>query len=230
MECPFCGFENENDESVCNSCGKTMDFPLNNSNIENSQPKVDKNRTSIDNNNQPNNKVDVHYYPNNNEYNNQNQYQNNQGYNNQNQYQNNQGYNNQNQYQNNQGYNNQNQYQNNQGYNNQNPNNYPNNQGYNNQNPNNYPNNQGYNNQYNRPYNTKSKGIGLLLGFLITGAGLCYVDKWADGIAMFFLCWILNIIGVLTLGLGFIPAIALWIYSLIKTSEYIDAYNEGRPY
>ena len=192
MECPFCGFENENDESVCNSCGKTMDFPLNNSNIENSQPKVDKNRTSIDNNNQPNNKVDVHYYPNNNEYNNQNQYQNNQGYNNQNQYQNN--------------------------------------QGYNNQNPNNYPNNQGYNNQYNRPYNTKSKGIGLLLGFLITGAGLCYVDKWADGIAMFFLCWILNIIGVLTLGLGFIPAIALWIYSLIKTSEYIDAYNEGRPY
>ena len=218
MECPVCGFENENDESVCNSCGKTMDFPLNNSNIENSQPKVDKNRTSIDNNNQPNNKVDVHYYPNNNEYNNQNQYQNNQGYNNQNQYQNNQGYNNQNQY------------QNNQGYNNQNPNNYPNNQGYNNQNPNNYPNNQGYNNQYNRPYNTKSKGIGLLLGFLITGAGLCYVDKWADGIAMFFLCWILNIIGVLTLGLGFIPAIALWIYSLIKTSEYIDAYNEGRPY
>ena len=206
MECPFCGFENENDESVCNSCGKTMDFPLNNSNIENSQPKVDKNRTSIDNNNQPNNKVDVHYYPNNNEYNNQNQYQNNQGYNNQNQY------------------------QNNQGYNNQNPNNYPNNQGYNNQNPNNYPNNQGYNNQYNRPYNTKSKGIGLLLGFLITGAGLCYVDKWADGIAMFFLCWILNIIGVLTLGLGFIPAIALWIYSLIKTSEYIDAYNDGRPY
>ena len=192
MECPFCGFENENDESVCNSCGKTMDFPLNNSNIENSQPKVDKNRTSIDNNNQPNNKVDVHYYPNNNEYNNQNQYQNNQGYNNQNQYQNN--------------------------------------QGYNNQNPNNYPNNQGYNNQYNRPYNTKSKGIGLLLGFLITGAGLCYVDKWADGIAMFFLCWILNIIGVLTLGLGFIPAIALWIYSLIKTSEYIDAYNDGRPY
>ena len=191
MECPFCGFENEN-ESVCNSCGKTMDFPLNNSNIENSQPKVDKNRTSIDNNNQPNNKIDVHYYPNNNEYNNQNQYQNNQGYNNQNQYQNN--------------------------------------QGYNNQNPNNYPNNQGYNNQYNRPYNTKSKGIGLLLGFLITGAGLCYVDKWADGIAMFFLCWILNIIGVLTLGLGFIPAIALWIYSLIKTSEYIDAYNEGRPY
>lgn len=180
MECPFCGFENENDESVCNSCGKTMDFPLNNSNIENSQPKVDKNRTSIDNNNQPNNKVDVHYYPNNNEYNNQNQYQNNQGYNN--------------------------------------------------QNPNYYPNNQGYNNQYNRPYNTKSKGIGLLLGFLITGAGLCYVDKWADGIAMFFLCWILNIIGVLTLGLGFIPAIALWIYSLIKTSEYIDAYNEGRPY
>ncbi|WP_302290466.1 hypothetical protein [Methanosphaera stadtmanae] len=206
MECPFCGFENENDESVCNSCGKTMDFPLNNSNIENSQPKVDKNRTSIDNNNQPNNKVDVHYYPNNNEYNNQNQYQNNQGYNNQNQY------------------------QNNQGYNNQNPNNYPNNQGYNNQNLNYYPNNQGYNNQYNRPYNTKSKGIGLLLGFLITGAGLCYVDKWADGIAMFFLCWILNIIGVLTLGLGFIPAIALWIYSLIKTSEYIDAYNEGRPY
>ena len=206
MECPFCGFENENDESVCNSCGKTMDFPLNNSNIEKSQPKVDKNRTSIDNNNQPNNKVDVHYYPNNNEYNNQNQYQNNQGYNNQNQY------------------------QNNQGYNNQNPNNYPNNQGYNNQNPNNYPNNQGYTNQYNRPYNTKSKGIGLLLGFLITGAGLCYVDKWADGIAMFFLCWILNIIGVLTLGLGFIPAIALWIYSLIKTSEYIDAYNEGRPY
>ena len=218
MECPFCGFENENDESVCNSCGKTMDFPLNNSNIENSQPKVDKNRTSIDNNNQPNNKVDVHYYPNNNEYNNQNQYQNNQGYNNQNQYQNNQGYNNQNQY------------QNNQGYNNQNPNNYPNNQGYNNQNLNYYPNNQGYNNQYNRPYNTKSKGIGLLLGFLITGAGLCYVDKWADGIAMFFLCWILNIIGVLTLGLGFIPAIVLWIYSLIKTSEYIDAYNEGRPY
>ena len=222
MECPFCGFENENDESVCNSCGKTMDFPLNNSNIENSQPKVDKNRTSIDNNNQPNNKVDVHYYPNNNEYNNQNQYQNNQGYNNQNP----------NNYPNNQGYNNQNpnNYPNNQGYNNQNPNNYPNNQGYNNQNPNNYPNNQGYNNQYNRPYNTKSKGIGLLLGFLITGAGLCYVDKWADGIAMFFLCWILNIIGVLTLGLGFIPAIALWIYSLIKTSEYIDAYNEGRPY
>ena len=206
MECPFCGFENENDESVCNSCGKTMDFPLNNSNIENSQPKVDKNRTSIDNNNQPNNKVDVHYYPNNNEYNNQNQYQNNQGYNNQNP----------NNYPNNQGYNNQNQYQNNQGYNNQNLNYYPN--------------NQGYNNQYNRPYNTKSKGIGLLLGFLITGAGLCYVDKWADGIAMFFLCWILNIIGVLTLGLGFIPAIALWIYSLIKTSEYIDAYNEGRPY
>ena len=222
MECPFCGFENENDESVCNSCGKTMDFPLNNSNIENSQPKVDKNRTSIDNNNQPNNKVDVHYYPNNNEYNNQNQYQNNQGYNNQNP----------NNYPNNQGYNNQNpnNYPNNQGYNNQNPNNYSNNQGYNNQNPNNYPNNQGYNNQYNRPYNTKSKGIGLLLGFLITGAGLCYVDKWADGIAMFFLCWILNIIGVLTLGLGFIPAIALWIYSLIKTSEYIDAYNEGRPY
>ena len=200
MECPFCGFENENDESVCNSCGKTMDFPLNNSNIENSQPKVDKNRTSIDNNNQPNNKVDVHYYPNNNEYNNQNQYQNNQGYNNQNP----------------------NNYPNNQGYNNQNLNYYPNNQGYNNQNPN--------NNQYNRPYNTISKGIGLLLGFLITGAGLCYVDKWADGIAMFFLCWILNIIGVLTLGLGFIPAIALWIYSLIKTSEYIDAYNEGRPY
>lgn len=89
--------------------------------------------------------------------------------------------------------------------------------------------NQGYNNQQVRPQNQKSKAVGLILNILVVGLGYAYVGKWGEGIVLFVVYLLMWILGF-ALFFPFIIAIALWIYSLIKTNQMIDNYNNGLPY
>jgi len=103
-------------------------------------------------------------------------------------------------------------------------NNNMNNQNYSNQ-------NQQYNNynQQNVPRNKKSKIVGIILNIILVGLGYAYVGKWGEGLVLlvvYILMWILGFI----LLFPFIIALALWIYSLIKTNDMIDKYNAGLPY
>ena len=89
-----------------------------------------------------------------------------------------------------------------------------------------------YNNQ---PANEKSKLIGFLLNFFVPGLGYGYVDRWKEGIIIFIaysVMWGLGILLLIVL-IGFIfliAALAIWLYSLVKTMEMIDKYNAGLPY
>lgn len=104
----------------------------------------------------------------------------------------------------------------------------------NNPNINQYDNTQQYNNnqqytQQSQPFNKKSKIIGLILNILVVGLGYAYVGKWGEGLvllALYLLMWILGFF----LLFPWIIALALWIYSLIKTNNMIDNYNNGLPY
>lgn len=92
-------------------------------------------------------------------------------------------------------------------------------------------NNQNQYQQYqNRPpQNQKSKAVGLILNMLLVGLGYAYVGKWGEGIVLvviYLLMWLLGFI----LLFPFIIALAIWIYSLFKTNEMIDKYNQGLPY
>ena len=95
-------------------------------------------------------------------------------------------------------------------------------------------NNQGYN-QANVPINQKSKLVGFLLNFFIPGLGYGYVDKWKEGVMIFVAYFVLSFLGwillIILIGAIFLlAAFILWIYSLIKTMDMIDKYNNGLPY
>ena len=64
---------------------------------------------------------------------------------------------------------------------------------------------------------------------LIVGLGYAYVGKWGEGI-------VLLVVYIIMFSLGFflifpwIIALGIWIYSLFKTNDMIDKYNQGLPY
>lgn len=104
-------------------------------------------------------------------------------------------------------------------------------------NPNQFQQNQNYHqfnnaNQYqqqgNVPLNKKSKAVGLILNILLVGLGYAYVGKWGEGIVLAVIYIILLTFSVLIV--PFILAVLLWIYSLFKTNQMIDNYNQGLPY
>lgn len=88
---------------------------------------------------------------------------------------------------------------------------------------------QAYNNQRVIPQNKKSKAVGLILNIILVGLGYAYVGKWGEGIILlvvYILMWILGFM----LFFPWIIALGLWVYSLIKTNDMIDKYNNGLPY
>lgn len=91
--------------------------------------------------------------------------------------------------------------------------------------------NQQYNNyqQQNIPRNKKSKLVGLILNMLVVGLGYAYVGKWGEGIVLLVIYAIMFALGFVLL-FPFVIALALWVYSLIKTNRMIDNYNAGLPY
>lgn len=86
-----------------------------------------------------------------------------------------------------------------------------------------------YANQQVKPQNQKSKIIGLLLNIIVVGLGYAYVGKWGEGVVLLFVYLLMWILGFF-LVFPWIIAIALWVYSLIKTNQMIDKYNNGIPY
>ncbi|MBE6486119.1 MAG: hypothetical protein E7Z85_04665 [Methanosphaera stadtmanae] len=83
--------------------------------------------------------------------------------------------------------------------------------------------------QNNVPQNKKSKVVGLILNMLVVGLGYAYVGKWGEGIVLLVLYLLMFILGFLLL-VPWIIALGLWIYSLFKTNNMIDKYNQGIPY
>lgn len=86
-----------------------------------------------------------------------------------------------------------------------------------------------YQQNQNMPQNQKSKIVGLILNMLIVGLGYAYVGKWGEGIVLLVIYSIMFFLGFALL-FPFIIALIIWIYSLFKTNEMIDKYNQGLPY
>jgi hypothetical protein len=95
--------------------------------------------------------------------------------------------------------------------------------------------NPGYNQNPNIPAKQKSKLVGFLLNFFVPGLGYGYVDKWKEGVMIFVAYFVLSFLGLILLiiligAIFLLAAFILWIYSLIKTMDMIDKYNNGLPY
>ena len=86
----------------------------------------------------------------------------------------------------------------------------------------------------------KSSGTALLLSILLglligcCGVGHLYLGKVGPGIGMLIGGWLLIVVGVLTMGIGLIAYLAMFIYSIVDASKQCRIYNEyvnqnGRP-
>ncbi|MEX2192611.1 MAG: hypothetical protein WD717_04455 [Nitrosarchaeum sp.] len=101
------------------------------------------------------------------------------------------------------------------------------------------PNNQNnyYNNNYyqNNPMlNSKSEAIAIVLSILIIGVGQMYMGKIGRGVGILIGGIFLAVIGVMTLGVGFIIFIILFIWQIIDAYNLCKKYNNylsqnGRP-
>jgi TM2 domain. len=70
----------------------------------------------------------------------------------------------------------------------------------------------------------KSTGVGILLAFLIPGAGHMYAGKITDGIVIFILAVIIGIAGWLFF-FPYIIALVLWIWNIYDANKKINEYN-----
>ena len=94
----------------------------------------------------------------------------------------------------------------------------------------NYQNNNSFQENNNvRPTNQKSKAVGIILNVILVGLGYAYVGKWGEGLIMLIIYMLMIFLGFF-LFFPFIIALALWVYTLIKTNDMIDKYNQGLPY
>lgn len=70
----------------------------------------------------------------------------------------------------------------------------------------------------------KSEALAIVLSFLIAGVGQMYLGKVGRGVGILFGVIILAVMGIVTVGIGYILAIILVIWQII------DAYNLCKKY
>ena len=85
----------------------------------------------------------------------------------------------------------------------------------------------------------KNEGTGLILSivlglFCLNGIGQIYAGKVGRGIGIMIGSWVLIVVGVLTLGIGLIAYLAIFIWQIFDTKNLCKEYNEfvslnGRP-
>ena len=85
----------------------------------------------------------------------------------------------------------------------------------------------------------KNEGTGLILSivlglFCLNGIGQIYAGKVGRGIGIMIGSWVLIVVGVLTLGIGLIAYLAIFIWQIFDTKKLCREYNEffslnGRP-
>ena len=85
----------------------------------------------------------------------------------------------------------------------------------------------------------KSESTGLILSivlglFCLNGIGQIYAGKVGRGIAIMVGSWVLIVVGVLTMGIGLIAYLAIFIWQIFDTKKLCREYNEffslnGRP-
>ena len=85
----------------------------------------------------------------------------------------------------------------------------------------------------------KNEGTGLILSivlglFCLNGIGQIYAGKVGRGIVIMIGSWVLIVVGVLTLGIGLIAYLAIFIWQIFDTKKLCREYNEffslnGRP-
>ena len=85
----------------------------------------------------------------------------------------------------------------------------------------------------------KNEGTALILSivlglFCLNGIGQIYAGKVGRGIAIMIGSWVLIVVGVLTLGIGLIAYLAIFIWQIFDTKKLCKEYNEfvslnGRP-
>ena len=85
----------------------------------------------------------------------------------------------------------------------------------------------------------KNEGTGLVLSivlgiFTICGIGQIYAGKVGRGIGIMIGSWVLIVVGVLTLGIGLIAYLAIFIWQIFDTKKLCREFNEyvsqnGRP-
>ena len=85
----------------------------------------------------------------------------------------------------------------------------------------------------------KNEGTGLILSivlglFCLNGIGQIYAGKVGRGIGIMIGSWVLIVVGVLTMGIGLIAYLAIFIWQIFDTKNLCREYNEfvsqnGRP-
>ena len=85
----------------------------------------------------------------------------------------------------------------------------------------------------------KNEGTGLILSivlglFCLNGIGQIYAGKVGRGIGIMIGSWVLIVVGVLTLGIGLIAYLAIFIWQIFDTKKLCREFNEyvsqnGRP-
>ena len=85
----------------------------------------------------------------------------------------------------------------------------------------------------------KNEGTGLILSivlglFCLNGIGQIYAGKVGRGIGIMIGSWVLIVVGVLTMGIGLIAYLAIFIWQIFDTKKLCREYNEffslnGRP-
>ena len=85
----------------------------------------------------------------------------------------------------------------------------------------------------------KNEGTGLILSivlglFCLNGIGQIYAGKVGRGIGIMIGSWVLIVVGVLTMGIGLIAYLAIFIWQIFDTKNLCRQYNEfvsqnGRP-
>ena len=72
----------------------------------------------------------------------------------------------------------------------------------------------------------KSTGIGIILAFIIPGAGHMYAGKISEGIMIFIIYVVLMAIGWIFFFFTWIIALVLWIWNIYDANKKINEYNE----
>ena len=85
----------------------------------------------------------------------------------------------------------------------------------------------------------KNEGTGLILSivlglFCLNGIGQIYAGKVGRGIGIMIGSWVLIVVGVLTMGIGLIAYLAIFIWQIFDTKKLCREFNEyvsqnGRP-
>ena len=85
----------------------------------------------------------------------------------------------------------------------------------------------------------KNEGTGLILSivlglFCLNGIGQIYAGKVGRGIGIMIGSWVLIVVGILTLGIGLIAYLAIFIWQIFDTKKLCREFNEyvsqnGRP-